>query len=889
MANASGWNPSDKDSAVVLADHALYGDDSVASNTSVAGWRSVRSAASFSSGKYVFEFYSRNVYDTGNGGCGFAFGVANGSASLGGLIGADSNGYSLAANQIATNGLLYSYYGASSVYSDGGTALEAGGTVGQLAINADASPKRAYWRWAFRHNGVTGVTAWRDFAGNLADPTNSAEGTDISALGTPLYVTASSYFITPTAPEIILNSGGWPFLTEYMSLPSGYTGLDANYPFSVPPGSYPFAGTTGGGSLSQNDMRFYNTTNPGGSFVAYPTTAFPSEKIVFGAMFDHVNSETGLSGFGVSSTTGTTTSSPYWRNDGTWINATGTGWPSYKAGEPIYLLLDRPNARLFGTKDFATFYGASGSGANPNTPADGIDLSGYTNIATAGPAAVFSGDDVSALTLHTGTIVDAASLPSGYEWLDTNIVPTTGTATGVGTASAGGASLGIASGAGAAVGTGSAAGSAALTSSAAGTATGTGTASGAIIATGVIQAFGAAFGVGSASAFTAATGNIQAAGTALGVGSASGVIQRKFEETVSELPTVAGAVYPASVVVVTQNVTQAGNPTYAWRPGAIVEEVISQQESLLSAVKYAQLVSEAPTIAAVLTSAFPKTLSETMTYTAAASVVRGWLVLEALNIVPAAAARMSYRPTLTDILQSSPELLRFVAGGIAETVTYTDAATQFRSTPKTLADALTFTDTLTPRLVFRMTAAETVDLDHVDALKMFFRPTLEETIDISTMHITPDGTVTTWVVNTRTGGTTEYTNYNFNSFVRMGNKVLGASASGLFELNGDDDDGTPILSVMRSGYAQFGNGQFSSLRGAYLGVRATGVFVFKVLTGDGKTYVYQVNGNRMTSTKVNIGKGIRARYIAYELQNLDGQDFDLDSVEFLPVVAQRRV
>ena len=44
----------------------------------------------------------------------------------------------------------------------------------------------------------------------------------------------------------------------------------------------------------------------------------------------------------------------------------------------------------------------------------------------------------------------------------------------------------------------------------------------------------------------------------------------------------------------------------------------------------------------------------------------------------------------------------------------------------------------------------------------------------------------------------------------------------------------------------------------------------------------------MKTTKVNLGKGLRARYFAFELVST-GQDFDLDTLEFIPLVAQRRV
>jgi hypothetical protein len=44
----------------------------------------------------------------------------------------------------------------------------------------------------------------------------------------------------------------------------------------------------------------------------------------------------------------------------------------------------------------------------------------------------------------------------------------------------------------------------------------------------------------------------------------------------------------------------------------------------------------------------------------------------------------------------------------------------------------------------------------------------------------------------------------------------------------------------------------------------------------------------MKTARINIGKGIRARYFAFELIST-GQDFDLDSLEFIPLVAKRRV
>jgi hypothetical protein len=42
------------------------------------------------------------------------------------------------------------------------------------------------------------------------------------------------------------------------------------------------------------------------------------------------------------------------------------------------------------------------------------------------------------------------------------------------------------------------------------------------------------------------------------------------------------------------------------------------------------------------------------------------------------------------------------------------------------------------------------------------------------------------------------------------------------------------------------------------------------------------------TTKVKIGKGINTTYMAWELIT-EGQDFDFDSIEFIPMTRERRV
>jgi hypothetical protein len=163
-----------------------------------------------------------------------------------------------------------------------------------------------------------------------------------------------------------------------------------------------------------------------------------------------------------------------------------------------------------------------------------------------------------------------------------------------------------------------------------------------------------------------------------------------------------------------------------------------------------------------------------------------------------------------------------------------------------------------------------------------------EGVEISAAYLSPGGGITTWALNTNTAAVTEYSGYDFNSFAKLGRHYVGASNEGIFSLDGDTDDGTDIISRIKSGFAQFSGSKFTSFKAAYLGVRGEGDFILRVVDGEGKSYDYAVSTRNTRSTKVHMGKGLRARYFSFELIST-GQDFDLDTVEFIPIAETRRV
>jgi len=442
---------------------------------------------------------------------------------------------------------------------------------------------------------------------------------------------------------------------------------------------------------------------------------------------------------------------------------------------------------------------------------------------------------------------------------------------------------------GLAIGSGTATGIAKVTIPAAGAATGVGAASGALRALGTLQMFGTATGAGTASGAMFASGTLQTAGGgASGIGTASGGGSRKFELDISETLNMHGDPYVAQVVVLTETTLASGALTYAFRPGAEMDEEVILTDIQPTQMKYYPALAEGVSIAGPLSVAYPRVLSETANMTASLSAARGVTLLETLGITNTLGPRMSYHPILTEMLTMSPALSRFLSASMAETANITLAQSPYWRFSRSMAEVAAVTDALSRKMIFRVVANETVSIDDNDLLHMIFRPTMAETIEINILTWAPNGNITTWAVNTLTGGTTEYSNYEFNSFARFGGKYIAASSSGLFELDGDTDAGTSIIADIKGGYAQFGGSKFSGFAAAYLGLRGDGNFTFRLISGDGKTYDYLVKSHTMKTTKVNMGKGLRARYFAYELIST-GQDFDLDNIEFIPMVAKRRV
>ena len=155
--------------------------------------------------------------------------------------------------------------------------------------------------------------------------------------------------------------------------------------------------------------------------------------------------------------------------------------------------------------------------------------------------------------------------------------------------------------------------------------------------------------------------------------------------------------------------------------------------------------------------------------------------------------------------------------------------------------------------------------------------------------VDPDARV--WVVNTDTGASVQYDDYGFNSFFERDGEYFGVAEDGIYKLSGTTDAGVPIESLIDYGTSTFGTAHRKRLMNVYAGVSSTNRMLLKVSV-DGDTYIYEARSSEsghLQHHRFDLGRGLAGTHWRLQLLNKSGCDFDLESVEFEPVILSRKI
>lgn len=215
-----------------------------------------------------------------------------------------------------------------------------------------------------------------------------------------------------------------------------------------------------------------------------------------------------------------------------------------------------------------------------------------------------------------------------------------------------------------------------------------------------------------------------------------------------------------------------------------------------------------------------------------------------------------------------------------ETFFATNAITEWASPQETLVSVATGTEAITfNSTVPELLVAEALALDAMDFSGSVYNTTLHETAEGNGIPWAKDFGAAAWVLNTETGGLTNYDNFQFTSLTQLNGVVYGTTADGIYALTGENDEGRDIESVVQTGFLDFNRPFTKRVSDLYVGYTG-GQLDCTVETYDGpqEEYTYTLeerDADAPRNNRMKVGKGLSSRYWRFTFENVAGADFQI--------------
>lgn len=243
-----------------------------------------------------------------------------------------------------------------------------------------------------------------------------------------------------------------------------------------------------------------------------------------------------------------------------------------------------------------------------------------------------------------------------------------------------------------------------------------------------------------------------------------------------------------------------------------------------------------------------------------------------------------------------------------EHLAFTDAGVGYIPFQFTITENLAFTDTGAGQAIFSMTETESLAFTDSGAIFKLIVDTLTEnlvftdplgsqselaasvtdTVVLAVATVNDENTYIGWIVNNDTTAHSIWDHFSYNALAtdsRTG-VMYGSDGGGIYAFDSTSDAGAPINASLLFGKLDFGVEMHKRIPEIALGMASSGSFFVRVTQDDGTQYTYRAVPKKdfLKTHIVNPGKGIRSRYLQFELVNDAGQDFALETVEFFPVM-----
>lgn len=139
---------------------------------------------------------------------------------------------------------------------------------------------------------------------------------------------------------------------------------------------------------------------------------------------------------------------------------------------------------------------------------------------------------------------------------------------------------------------------------------------------------------------------------------------------------------------------------------------------------------------------------------------------------------------------------------------------------------------------------------------------------------------------------THYTSYPFTQIVRLHDKYYGVGAAGVYLLDGDTDAGAVIPWAFRTTLMDNRQKNLKTVRSVYVGARLVEESLVTLVVGEKQDLEYSYStprGDNAQTYRQKFGRGVKSRYFALEMSDLNGHDIEIDTLEFETEVLERSI
>lgn len=146
--------------------------------------------------------------------------------------------------------------------------------------------------------------------------------------------------------------------------------------------------------------------------------------------------------------------------------------------------------------------------------------------------------------------------------------------------------------------------------------------------------------------------------------------------------------------------------------------------------------------------------------------------------------------------------------------------------------------------------------------------------------------------NTMHNAVTYYTNYGFDNIITVNGVNYGVKSDGLYSLGGDLDISTAIDAEFELHPTNYGTVQTKNVGYLYISSRSSGDFVVDSIADEISYTNYGTIGRGagdVFNWRARLGKGVKAVNWGFKVKNINGADFQIQSVDALPLEHKRKV